>query len=142
MQPEQERGDDAEVAAAAADRPVEVGVLLGVGAHALAAREHQLGLEEVVDRQPELAGQVAEAAAEREAADPGGRDDPARRRQAVLAGRLVDLAPGAAAADANRARLGSTWMSFSSERSMTTPSSHVPSPAPLWPPPRIASSRS
>ena len=37
---------------------------------------------------------------------------------------------------------GSTSMSFSSERSITTPSSHVPSPAPLWPPPRTASSRS
>ena len=67
--------------------------------------EHQLGLEQVVDREPALAGQVAEAAAEREAADPGGRDDPARRREPVLVGRAVDLAPGTAAADANGARL-------------------------------------
>ena len=55
--------------------------------------------------EPVLAGQVAEAAAEREAADAGGRDDPARRREAVLVGRAVDLAPGAAAADAHGARL-------------------------------------
>ena len=106
VQPEEERGDDAEVPAAAPDRPVEVGVLLGVGAHALAAREHELRLEEVVDAQPALAGQVADAAAEREAADPRGRDDPARSRQSVLAGRLVDLPPGAPSADANGARRG------------------------------------
>ncbi len=37
---------------------------------------------------------------------------------------------------------GSTWMSFISDRSITTPSSTVPSPAPLWPAPRIASGRS
>ena len=142
VQPEQERGDDAEVAAAAADRPEEVGVLVGARADALAAGEHHLGLEQVVDRQAALARQVADAAAEREAADAGGRDDPARGRQAVLVGGGVDLAPGAAAADPDRARLGSTSICFSGERSMTTPSSQVPSPAPLWPPPRTASSRS
>ena len=37
---------------------------------------------------------------------------------------------------------GSTSMSFSSDRSITTPSSAVPRPAPLWPPPRMASSKS
>ena len=106
VQPEQERGDDAEVAAAAADRPVKVGVLVGAGAHALAAREHHLGLEQVVDGQAALARQVTEAAAEREAAHAGRRDDPAGRRKAVLVRRAVDLAPRAAAADADRARLG------------------------------------
>ena len=37
---------------------------------------------------------------------------------------------------------GSTRMSLNAERSTTRPSSTVPSPAPLWPPPRIASRRS
>ena len=37
---------------------------------------------------------------------------------------------------------GSTSMSRISERSITSPSSQVPSPAPLWPPPRTASGRS
>jgi len=102
VQPEDERGDHAEVAAAAPDRPEQVGVLLAAGAHALAAREHELGLEQVVDRQAELGRQVTEAAAERQAADAGGRDDAARSRQAVLVRRAVDLAPGAAAADPDR----------------------------------------
>ena len=105
VQAEEERGDDAEVAAAAADRPVQVGVLVRRGADPLAAREHDLGLEQVVDRQAALAGQVADAAAEGEAADAGGRDDPARRRQPVLVGRGVDFAPDAAAADPHRAGL-------------------------------------
>ena len=71
----------------------QVGVLVGGGADPLAAGEHDLRLEQVVDRQAALAGQVAEAAAEREAADAGGRDDPARGRQPVLVGRGVDFAP-------------------------------------------------
>ena len=105
MQPEQERGDDAEVAAAAPDRPVQIGVLLLAGADALAARQHELSLEQVVDRESALACQVAEAAAESEASDSGGRDDSARRREPVLVRGAVDLAPGTAAADANGAGL-------------------------------------
>ena len=105
VQPEEERGDDAEVAAAAPDRPVQIGVLVGARAHALAACQHELRLEQVVDREPALAGQVADAAAEGEAADPGGRDDPARRREPVLVRRPIDFAPGAAAADPDGAGL-------------------------------------
>jgi hypothetical protein len=106
MQAERERRDDAEVAATAADRPEEVGVLVGARADALAVREDHLRLEQVVDREPELPGQVAKSAAEREAADAGGGDDAARRREAVLAGGLVDLGPRAAAADADGAGRG------------------------------------
>ena len=40
--------------------------------------QHDVGLEQVVDRQPALAGQVSEPAAERQPADTGGRDDAAR----------------------------------------------------------------
>ena len=105
VQAERERRDDAEVAAAAADRPEQVGVLVLARADALAARQDDLRLEQVVDREAALAGQVAEAAAEREAADAGGRDDPAGRGEAVLVGRGVDLAPGAAAADPDGPRL-------------------------------------
>ena len=78
--------------------------------------------------------------AEGQAADAGRRDDPAGVGEAVLVGGGVDLAPGASAADADRA---ACWRrprpSSSGERSMTTPSSQMPSPAPLWPPPRTAS---
>ena len=50
VQAEQERGHHAEVAAAAPDRPVQVGVLVGVRDDLLPAREDDLGLEQVVDR--------------------------------------------------------------------------------------------
>ena len=102
VQPEQERGDDAEVAAAAADAP-----RTGPGARrrsrGRARRSPGRRRPRAGCRSPgRLARQVPEPAAEREAADAGGRDDPARRREAVLARRAVDLAPGAAAADADR----------------------------------------
>ncbi len=106
VQPEEEGGDDAEVAAAAPDRPVQVGVLLRTGAGPLAAGEHDLRLDQVVDREAALASQVAEAAAEREPADAGGRDDAARHRQPVLVGRGIHFAPGAAAADSRRPGAG------------------------------------
>jgi hypothetical protein len=142
VQAEGERGHDAEVPAAAADGPVQVGVLAGARTDALAAGQDEVGLQQVVDSQAALAGEVTQSATQGQAADAGRRDDPARRGQAVFVGGGVDLAPGAAAADADGAGLGSTSTSLSSERSITTPSSHVPSPAPLWPPPRTASGRS
>ena len=106
VEAEHERGDDAEVAAAATDRPEQIRLLVGARTDLLAAGEHHLRLEQVVDREAVVPGQVADAAAEGEASDSGRRDDPARRRQAVLVGRVVDLAPGATAADPNRAGLG------------------------------------
>ena len=81
------------------------GCSVGARAHPLAAGEHELGLEQAVDREAVLAGQVPEPAAERQPADAGGGDDSARRREAVLAGGAVDLAPRAATADADRPRL-------------------------------------
>ncbi len=100
MEPEEERGDDAEVAAAAAHRPEQVRVLVRAGRHEPPVGQHDVGLEQVVDGQAALAGQVAEAAAEREPADAGGGDDAAGRGEAEGVGGVVDVAPGAAAADA------------------------------------------
>jgi hypothetical protein len=85
MQPEQEGGDDAEVASPAADGPEEVGILVRAGAYLLAARENDVGFEQVVDRKPAFAGQMAEAAAQGEATHPRRGDDPTRRREPVLA---------------------------------------------------------
>ena len=68
-EPEPEAGHDAEVAAAAADRPEEVGLVVGVDARAPAVGGHDLGGEQVVDRQAVLAHEIADAAAERDAAD-------------------------------------------------------------------------
>ena len=101
VQAEEEGGDDAEVAAAAPDRPVEVGVLIGGGANPLAAGEHDVGLDQVVDRETELAGQMAHPATQRETTDARGRDDSAGRREPVLVGRRVDFAPGGATTDAH-----------------------------------------
>jgi hypothetical protein len=49
VQAQLEGGDDAEVAAAAAQRPEQVGVLVGRGADSAAVGQHHLGGDEVVD---------------------------------------------------------------------------------------------
>ena len=103
MGAELERGDDAEVAAAAADRPEQVGVLVRARAGLGAVGEDHVRLEQVVDREPVLAAQVPDPAAEREPADAGRGDDPGGRREPVLVGGRVDLVPGAAAAGPDRA---------------------------------------
>ena len=59
MRLEQEAGDDAEIAAAAAQRPEQVGILGLAGGHEAAVGKHDVGLEEVVDGQPVFAGQIA-----------------------------------------------------------------------------------
>ena len=138
VQLEAERGDDAEVAAAAAQRPEEIGVLLLVRRDEAAVGEHDVGLEQIVDGQAELAGEMADAAAEGDAADAGGGDDAARRGQTEGVRGVVQIAQQAPPRRRRCRRLGSTRTPFIGERSMTSPSSTVPSPGPLWPPPRMA----
>ena len=106
VQPEHERRDDAEVAAAAADRPEQVGVLGRARVRARSVRQDDLGLEHVVDREPVPAAQIADPAAEREAADAGRADDAARRRHADRVGGRVNLPPGRPALDPNGAGVG------------------------------------
>ena len=106
VQPEEERGDDAEVAAAAAQRPEEIGVLRLAGGDEAAVGEHDVGLEQIVDGQPELAREVAQPAAEGDAADAGGGDDAARRGQPEGVGGVVQIAQRRAALDAGGAGLG------------------------------------
>ena len=67
MEPEQERGHNPEVAAAAADRPEELRVALGIGRDELARCQDDVRLEEAVDGQAEAAAQVADAATEGQA---------------------------------------------------------------------------
>ena len=67
VEAEQEGGHDAEVAAASADGPVEVRVLVGARANLLAAGQDHFRLQQVVDTQPALAREVPEAPAEGEA---------------------------------------------------------------------------
>ena len=106
MEAEKERSDDAEIAAAAPDRPMKVTVLIRRGADPLAVGEHDLCLDQVVDCQAAPAGQVAQAATKCETADAGSRDDPAGGGKAVLVGRSINFAPEAAAADPRGSGLG------------------------------------
>ena len=99
VQSEGERGDHAEVAAAAAEGPEQVRFLGRARPHLPAVGEHDLRREQVVDGQSVRPRQVPEAAAEGQAADAGGGEDAARGGEPVGAGGCVHLAPGAAAAD-------------------------------------------
>ncbi len=102
VQPEEERGDDAEVAAAAAHRPEQVGVLIRIGGDEAAVGEHHIHLEQVVNRQAERAREVADAAAERQPADSRRGDEAARGRQPEWMCRVVYLAPQGATGDPRR----------------------------------------
>ena len=101
---EQERGDDAEVAAAAANGPEQVGVLLGIGGHEPAVGQHHVHFEDVVDGEAAFAGEMTEPAAQRQPADAGGRDDAGRHGIAERVRRVIDIAPRAAAFDAHGLR--------------------------------------
>ena len=105
VQCELELRDDAEVPAAAPQAPEELGVLRLGCVDDPAVGGDDLRGEEVVAREPVLAHQPADPAAEREAADARGRDEAARCREPVRLGLVVDVAPDRAAADV-RAPLG------------------------------------
>ena len=93
VQAEPERGDDAEVAAAAAQRPEQVGVLdRGRPDDAALSGDH-LGGEQVVDGEPVLAHQPADATAEGEPGDAGVAHDAAGGGQPAGLGLVVDVAP-------------------------------------------------
>ena len=93
MQGEPERGDDAEVAAAATQRPEQIGVLLGGRPDDVGFGGDYLGGQQVVDGEPVLAHEEADAAAEGEPADAGVADDAAGGGQAVGLRVMVDVAP-------------------------------------------------
>ena len=98
---ELERRDNAEVAAATAQRPEQLGVLAVTRVHLRPIGEHHVGADQAVDSQAEAPRQVPEPAAQREPTHPGRRDDPRRGGATVLGGRPVDVAPRAASADAD-----------------------------------------
>src|SRR5271156_4809538 len=81
MKLELERGDDSEIAAAAAQRPEQVGVLRFTRAQELALSRDHVGGYEVVDRQPELAGRPAKTAAQGKSGNASGRIDAKRRHE-------------------------------------------------------------
>ena len=103
VQGESERADDAEVPAAASQRPEQVGVLVGRRSDDVALGGDHLGLDEVVDGEPVLAHKPADAAAEAEAADAGMAHDASGGGQAVGLGLVVDVAPQGATLYVGRA---------------------------------------
>ena len=143
VQREPERADDAEVPAAAPQRPEQVGVIVGRCPNDVALGGDHLGLHEVVDGEPVLAHEPADAAAQAEATDAGVAHDAARRGKTVCLCLVVDVAPQGAALDEGRALDGiDRRRARIAERSITMPSSQTAVPATLWPPPRTAISRS
>ncbi len=96
VQPEGEAGDDAEVAATAAQRPEQIRVLGPVRRPDPSVRGDDLDLFQVVGCPAEAARQVAESAAEGEAGDSGLGHEAEHRRQPVLLGRPVDVPQQAA----------------------------------------------
>ena len=104
-----------------------------------AVREHDVGGEQVVDGEAVAPGQVADAAAEGQAAHAGGRDEPAGRRHAEADRRVVDVAPTCSRRPTRTVRRsGSTRTPCIGDRSITSASSQTPRPPALWPPPRTA----
>ena len=104
VEPVVEPRHHAEVAAAAADRPEEVGLVLGIDRPQPAVRRDDVGTDEVVDRQPELPDQVPDPAAGRDPADPDRAGVAEPDRQAVLVRRPGNLDRGQAGARPRRLR--------------------------------------
>ena len=101
VQPELEAGHDAEVAAAAANRPEQVGMLGLAGGQQAAVRGDDVDRHEGIDGHPVLAHEPADAATQGQAGDADARGVAERRRQAVgrrgtrvLAGGQAGLRPG------------------------------------------------
>src|SRR5262249_58152552 len=82
-----------EVAAATAEPPEEVGVLLGAGAKQIAVGGDHIGRQDIVGGQSVSAHQPAEPAAECQTRDAGVSDDPAGYGEPQGLGLAVELAP-------------------------------------------------
>jgi hypothetical protein len=91
MQSEVEVRDDAEIAAAAADAPQQVGMIARTGAYHAAVRGHDVHRFEIVDRHAEATRESTEAAAQRQSANAGVRDRPERRDESLCIRCAIDL---------------------------------------------------
>jgi hypothetical protein len=96
VQPVFQRRHHAEIAAAPAQPPKQVLILIRAGGHEPSLRGDHVGGDEVVDREPARPCQVADATPQGQARDAGARDDAARRRQAERVGGVVEVPPGGA----------------------------------------------
>ena len=91
MQLKFERRDDAEVAAPAAQRPQQIGILVGARRDDAAVRTDIVGGYQTVARQAKAARKASEAAAEGEAADARLRDSAHRGCEAECLRRAIEL---------------------------------------------------
>ena len=103
MQPVLQRGRDPEVPAAATQAPEQLGVLVLARVHELAVGGDDVGGEQVVAGQADLAHEPADAAAEREPGDPRAGHEPAGHRETERLGLVIEVRPGAAALGDGRA---------------------------------------
>ena len=85
---------DPEVAAATAQPPEQIGLVVGIDDAHLTVGRHHLDLHDVVDGQAVLAHQPSDPSTKRETGHTSGGDHPARRRLPVDVGRPVVLLPG------------------------------------------------
>ena len=100
-----EAGDDTEVAAAAAQSPEEIAVLVFRRAHDRAVGGDEIHRCDVVRRPAEPPGEISEAAAKRQAGAAGVRDESEDRGQAMklcLAIDIAEEAPGLRAREPRR----------------------------------------
>src|SRR4029453_10836570 len=132
---EAEAGDHPQVAAPAPQPPEQVRVAGAAGRADLAVGGDDLGLDQVADRPPEAAGQVAEAAAQGQAAHPDLGDEAERVARPwawVARSRSASRQPGPTWA---RAASGAPGSSRMPDRSTSSPPSAMAVPAMWWPPP-------
>jgi hypothetical protein len=94
-----EGGDDAEAPAAAAQRPEQVAVVVGVDATQLSVSGDELDGGDAVGRQPELAGVPADSPAERVAGDADVRRGAVQRGEAEIGCPRDDVGPSRARRD-------------------------------------------
>ena len=88
---ELERSDDPEIAAAASNRPEEIGMVIGAGGDKRTIRGDDIRGDDIVGGQAECPADVPETATQRQAAHAGGGDDPGGHRQAECLRGVVDV---------------------------------------------------
>src|SRR5437764_5496065 len=91
---ELERCQHSEVAASTADGPEKVFVLSVAGHQESAIGSDNVGRDQVVEREAEPTGEIADSTAKGETGDARGRDDASRRGQPKGVSRGVEVAPG------------------------------------------------
>src|SRR5262245_8492801 len=103
---------DPKVAAASANGPEQIGLLVLAGPDHLAFGSHQVDGAKIVEGQAILAHQPTQSSAESEPGNSGAGHDPTRDSQAVQLCLAVELNPGDASLGAHRKSLGVELVPF------------------------------